>query len=55
VRDDAIVIWCQGGTIEVLKLRPEGGAKIGAGEFARGRKLLRGRAGAGAAGPQAPR
>jgi methionyl-tRNA formyltransferase len=35
VSDEAIVIWAQGGLIEILKLRPEGGAKMSAGEFAR--------------------
>ena len=35
----SIVINSQGGQIEVLKLRPEGGKKMGAGEFARERGL----------------
>jgi len=35
VTDDSIVFWAQGGLIEVLKLKPEGGKKMGAGEFAR--------------------
>jgi methionyl-tRNA formyltransferase len=37
VTEDAIVIWAQGGLIEILKLRPEGAGKISAGEFARQR------------------
>lgn len=37
VGEDSIVIWAQGGLIEILKLRPEGGGKMGAGEFARQR------------------
>jgi methionyl-tRNA formyltransferase len=37
VGDDSIVIWAQGGLVEILKLRPEGGGKISAGEFARQR------------------
>jgi methionyl-tRNA formyltransferase len=39
VSEDAIVIWAQGGLIEILRLRPEGGGKIGAGEFARQKGL----------------
>jgi methionyl-tRNA formyltransferase len=35
VSEDAIVIWAQGGLIEILKLRPDGGGKMAAGEFAR--------------------
>ena len=35
----SIVINSQGGQIEVLKLRPEGGKKMGAGDFARERGL----------------
>ena len=35
--DTSLVIEAQGGQIEVLKLRPEGGKKMNAGEFARGR------------------
>jgi methionyl-tRNA formyltransferase len=35
VSEHSIVIWAQGGLIEILKLRPEGGGKIAAGEFAR--------------------
>lgn len=35
VTDESIVVWAQGGLIEILRLRPEGGAKMGAGEFAR--------------------
>ena len=37
VTEGSIVIWAQGGLIEVLKLRPEGAGKISAGEFARQR------------------
>lgn len=40
VSDTAITINAQGGRIEVLKLRPEGGRKMNAGEFARERKLV---------------
>nr|WP_255428163.1 hypothetical protein [Ramlibacter cellulosilyticus] len=40
VTDESIVIWAQGGLIEILKLRSEsGGKKTGAGEFARQRGL----------------
>ena len=39
VTEHSIVIWAQGGLIEILKLRPEGGGKIGAGEFARQRGM----------------
>ena len=35
VNPDSIVIWAQGGLIEILKLRPEGGGKMNAGDFAR--------------------
>ncbi|MDB5874334.1 MAG: hypothetical protein JWQ07_3776, partial [Ramlibacter sp.] len=35
----SIEINAQGGRIEVLKLRPEGGRKLAAGEFARERGL----------------
>jgi len=41
VTDTSIFINAQGGQLEVLKLRPEGGKKMGAGEFARERKLGR--------------
>jgi methionyl-tRNA formyltransferase len=54
VGEHSMTVWCQGGTIEVLKLRPEGGAKIGAGEFARSLGLVSGIA-AVSAPPQAPR
>jgi methionyl-tRNA formyltransferase len=37
VTENSIVIWAQGGLVEILKLRPEGGGKIGAGEFAQQR------------------
>jgi methionyl-tRNA formyltransferase len=36
---DSLVFWSQGGVIEVLKLRPEGGAKMNAGEFAKQKGL----------------
>jgi len=39
VTPTSIVINSQGGQIEVLKLRPEGGKKMGAGDFARERGL----------------
>ncbi len=39
VTPTAILINSQGGQIEVLKLRPEGGKKMGAGDFARERGL----------------
>jgi methionyl-tRNA formyltransferase len=39
VGEHSIVIWAQGGLIEILKLRPEGGGKVSAGEFARQRGL----------------
>jgi methionyl-tRNA formyltransferase len=35
VTGHSIVIWAHGGLIEVFRLRPEGGAKTDAGEFAR--------------------
>ena len=37
VTGESIVIWAQGGLIEILRLRPEGGGKIGAGDYARQR------------------
>ncbi|MDB5860905.1 MAG: methionyl-tRNA formyltransferase [Ramlibacter sp.] len=40
VTEHSILVWSQGGVIEILKLRPEGGAKTGAGEFARQRGLV---------------
>ena len=40
VTDTSIFINSQGGQIEVLKLRPEGGKKMGAGEYARERGLV---------------
>ena len=40
VTDTSIVINAQGGRIEVLRLRPEGGKKMNAGEFARSAGLL---------------
>ena len=39
VTEESIVFWAQGGLIEVLKLRPEGGGKMGAGDYARQRGL----------------
>lgn len=39
VTDHSIVFWAQGGVIEVLKLRPEGGGKMSAGDYARQRGL----------------
>jgi Methionyl-tRNA formyltransferase len=39
VTGTSILINSHGGQIEVLKLRPEGGKKMGAGEFARQREL----------------
>ena len=35
VTDESIEVNCQGGRIEILKVRPEGGKKMGAGEFAK--------------------
>lgn len=35
VTDTSIVIWAQGGLIEIFKLRPESGPKMAAGEFAK--------------------
>jgi methionyl-tRNA formyltransferase len=40
VGETSILINSQGGQIEVFKLRPEGGRKMNAGEFARERKLV---------------
>lgn len=40
VTSSSIVINAHGGQIEVLRLRPEGGKKMGAAEFAQQRKLL---------------
>lgn len=40
VTENAIVVWAQGGLIEILKLRPEGGGKMGAGDYARQRGLV---------------
>ena len=37
VTEDSLVFWAQGGLIEVLKLKPEGGKKMNAGEFAKER------------------
>lgn len=39
VSEDSIVLWAQGGLIEILKLRPDGGPKMSAGEFARQRGM----------------
>jgi len=44
VSDQSITIHAHGGRIEVLKLRPEGGKKMSAGEFARERGLVVSRA-----------
>jgi methionyl-tRNA formyltransferase len=40
ITGNSILINCHGGQIEVLKLRPDGGRKMNAGEFARERGLL---------------
>ena len=37
VTEHSIVIWAHGGLIEVFRLRPEGGPKMDAGEFAKQR------------------
>ena len=42
ITDDAIFFSAHGGEIEVRRLRPEGGGKINAGEFARQRSLASG-------------
>lgn len=39
VTDSSILLWAQGGLVEVLTLRPEGAAKMPAGAFARQRGL----------------
>ena len=39
ISDDALFFCAHGGEIEVRRLRPEGGGKINAGQFARERKL----------------
>lgn len=39
VSHDSIVLWAQGGLIEIYKLRPEGGPKMSAGDFARDRGM----------------
>ena len=39
VSEESIVIWAQGGLIEILRLRPESGGKISAGEYARQKGL----------------
>ena len=39
VTAQSLVVWAQGGLIEIFKLRPEGGGKMNAGEFARERGL----------------
>lgn len=39
VTDTSILLWAQGGLVEVLTLRPDGGGKMKAGEFARQRGL----------------
>ena len=40
ITEDAIVFDAHGGEIEVLRVRPEGGAKMNAGEYARSRGLV---------------
>ncbi|MDB5752229.1 MAG: Methionyl-tRNA formyltransferase [Ramlibacter sp.] len=35
ITDSSILLWAQGGLLEVLTLRPEGGAKMKAGDYAR--------------------
>ena len=44
ISDTSITINAHGGRIEVLKLRPEGGKKMGAGDYARQRGLVTSRA-----------
>ena len=39
VSDHSILVWAQGGLIEILKLRPQGAGKMGAADFARQRGL----------------
>ena len=39
VTEHSIVVWAHGGLIEVFKLRPEGGPKMDAGDYARQRQL----------------
>jgi methionyl-tRNA formyltransferase len=39
VGEQSLLVWSQGGLIEILKLRPQGGAKMNAGEWARERGL----------------
>jgi methionyl-tRNA formyltransferase len=39
VTEQSVLVWAQGGLIEIFKLRPEGGGKMNAGEFARERGL----------------
>jgi methionyl-tRNA formyltransferase len=33
--DKSIAVWSQGGIVEIFKLRPDGGGKMSAGEFAK--------------------
>lgn len=35
VGDQSVLVWSQGGLVEILKLRPDGGAKVNAGAWAR--------------------
>jgi methionyl-tRNA formyltransferase len=37
VSESSLVVWSQGGLIEILKLRPDGGGKMGGGDYARQR------------------
>jgi methionyl-tRNA formyltransferase len=39
VTPQSVLVWAQGGLVEIFKLRPEGGGKMNAGEFARERGL----------------
>jgi methionyl-tRNA formyltransferase len=39
VTENSIVMWAQGGVIEILKLRAESGGKVGAGDYARQRGM----------------
>ncbi|MCG2592707.1 methionyl-tRNA formyltransferase [Ramlibacter sp. XY19] len=38
--EQSIAVWSQGGIIEIFKLRPDGGGKMSAGEFAKQRGLV---------------
>jgi methionyl-tRNA formyltransferase len=52
---ESLFVWSSGGLIEVLKLRPDGGAKMGAGAFIRERGLPVSDAWPAALGTPAPR